>query len=53
MRVIKVIPFKIIEHNPKAQSVCEPDEKVDFNGFYQNLYKQLKNYDTKRSTTNR
>ena len=49
MRVITIIPVKINEHNPKAQSVCYPDEPVDYNEFYKNLYKQLKNYDNQRS----
>lgn len=50
---IRIISQSINEHNPKAQSVCYPDEIVDYNEFYQNLYNQLKNYDTKRSTQNR
>ena len=50
---LKVIKESICEHNPKAQSVCYPDTTVDFNEFYNNLYKQLNNYDTKRSTKNR
>jgi hypothetical protein len=49
MRVITIIPVKINEHNPKAQSVCYPDESVDYNEFYKNLYKQLKNHDTQGS----
>lgn len=53
MYEIKKIPFKICEHNPKAQSVCHPDKKVDINEFYQNLVKQIKeNYDAQRSNQN-
>jgi hypothetical protein len=39
---IKEIPFQICEHNPKAQSVCSPDETVTFNEFFQNLQTQIK-----------
>lgn len=47
---IKRIPFKINEHNPKAQSVCYPDQDLNLNDFYNNLTKQIKeNYDTQRS----
>jgi hypothetical protein len=49
MREIRIIPVKINEHNPKAQSVCYPEESVDYNEFYTNLYKQLKNYDPQGS----
>lgn len=49
IKEIKVIQFAICEHNPKAQSVCYPDEPVDYNEFYTNLYKQLKNYDPQGS----
>jgi hypothetical protein len=49
VREIRIIPIQINEHNPKAQSVCFPDEPVDFNQFYENLYNQLKNYDTQGS----
>ena len=49
---LKILKESICEHNPKAQSVCYPDTIVDFNEFYQNLYKQLNNYDTKRSIEN-
>lgn len=49
---IKKIPFQINEHNPKAQSVCEPDEKIGFNEFFANLQTQIKNlYEHTRSTT--
>ncbi len=47
---IKRIPFKICEHNPKAQSVCYPDQDLNLNDFYNNLTKQIKeNYDSQRS----
>jgi len=49
---IRMIPFSICEHNPKAQSICYPDTEVTYNEFYENLYKQLKQYDTKRSIEN-
>ena len=49
---IKEIPFKICEHNPKAQSVCYPDEPVDFNQFFENIQTQIKKiYDTQRSNS--
>jgi hypothetical protein len=53
LREIKVIPIRICEHNPKAQSICYPDTEVDYNQFQENLYKQLKQYDTKRNIENR
>lgn len=49
IKEIRFIPVSINEHNPKAQSVCYPDTPVDYNEFYKNLYKQIKNYDTQRS----
>ena len=53
MYEIKEIKFKIVEHNPKAQSICIPDQKVSVNEFYQNIQQQLKQlYDTKRSNSN-
>ncbi len=49
---IKEIPFKICEHNPKAQSVCYPDEPVDLNQFFENIQTQIKKiYDTQRSNS--
>lgn len=47
---IKKIPFKICEHNPKAQSTYYPDQDLNLNDFYNNLTKQIKqNYDSQRS----
>jgi hypothetical protein len=49
---IKEIPFQICEHNPKAQSVCCPDETVDLNEFFENIQTQIKKiYDTQRSNS--
>lgn len=48
---IKKIPFSIVNHAPKAQSVCDPSEKLNLNDFYVNIQKQIKNiYETQRST---
>jgi len=48
---IKEIPFPIVNHSPRAQSVCDPDEKLNLNDFYRNIQKQIQNiYDTQRST---
>lgn len=53
MYEIKRIPFKINEHNPKAQSVCLPDKQVNLNEFYYNLQQQqIKIYESKRGTKN-
>jgi hypothetical protein len=47
---IKKIPFSIVNHGPKAQSVCDPGEKLNLNDFYINIQKQIKNiYETQRS----
>jgi len=47
---IKRIPFKICDHNPKAQSTYYPDQDLNLNQFYQNLTHQIKeNYDSQRS----
>lgn len=38
------------EHNPKAMSTVEPEEKISFDDFHKNIQKQLKQkYDTTRS----
>lgn len=42
MYEIKKIPFKICDHNPKAQSICYPDNNIDFNQFQKNIRTQLK-----------
>ena len=48
---IKEIRFSICIHNPRAQSICEPDEKLNLNEFYQNIQKQIINiYESKTST---
>lgn len=51
MYEIKEIPFKICEHDPKAQSVFTPKRKINYNEFQINIKQQLKKlYDLKRST---
>lgn len=45
------LSFALCEHNPKAQSVCEPPKILTFNQFQKNVKQELKKlYDTQRST---
>ncbi len=47
---IKRLDFALCEHNPRAQSVCEPPQPTTFNDFHKNVKRQLKKiYDTQRS----
>ena len=47
---IKRLDFALCEHNPRAQSVCEPPKALNFNEFTKNIKKELKKlYDNQRS----
>jgi|APGre2960657404_1045060.scaffolds.fasta_scaffold148899_3 hypothetical protein len=47
---IKRLDFALCEHDPRAQSVCEPSKPTTFNEFQKNVKRQLKKiYDTQRS----
>jgi hypothetical protein len=49
---IKRLDFALCEHNPRAQSVCEPPKSITFNEFQKNVKKELKKlYDTQRSNS--
>jgi len=47
---IKRLDFALCEHDPRAQSVCEPSKALTFNEFQKNVKKELKKlYDNQRS----
>jgi len=47
---IKRLDFALCEHDPRAQSVCEPPKALTFNEFQKNVKKELKKlYDNQRN----
>ena len=41
MKVISIVLKPINQHNPKAQSVCIPEKRVEFNKWQEHIRKEL------------